>query len=61
MSYDPPKFPRPNYPLREPGRLIHWPARARLIAFYLTTLVLRPSPANSLGCRVGLMQRSADI
>ena len=55
MSYDPLKFPQPTRPPREPGRLIRWPARARLIAFYLTTLVLRRSPANSQGCRVGLM------
>lgn len=61
MSYDPLKFPRPTHPLREPGKLIRWLARARLIAFYLTTLVLRRSPANSQGCRVGLMQPSIDI
>jgi hypothetical protein len=60
MSYDPLKFPRPTHPLREPGRVI-WPARARLIAFYLTTLVLRQSPGNSQGCRVGLMLPSLDI
>jgi hypothetical protein len=60
MSYDPLKFPRPNRPLRDPGRLICWPDRARSIAFYLITLVLRRSLVNLQDC-LGLMQLLADI